>query len=158
MSGHRSTRLTKWVKDSQGQLRPVPTYESAYNIEDMKALQIAAGSNKYDIQRDADGNPAPGEAKYDGMTCYEVAQDRRAQAMARGDLVALNQYEDRVLGKPKQEVHQTTVSLSFSEIAAQRIAEGALNFKTVRDTLIEEGVIVEVVQDKKQSVYDDLGF
>lgn len=160
MSGHRSTRLTKWVKDDQGRLRPVPTYDNVYSLEDMKAMQVAAGSNKFKQRRDHDGYVIEADREYEDMTCYEVAQDRRAQAMAQGDLVALNQYEDRVMGKPKQEVHQTSISLSFSDVAAERIAQGALGYKTVRDELIEQGVQViditpKVVQPKQ---YDDLGF
>lgn len=159
--GHRSSRLTKWVKDDQGRLRPVPTHEPAYNVEDMKALQIASGSNKYKLQKDHEGYIPDEEREYQDMTCYEVAQDRRAQQMARGDLVALNQYEDRVMGKPKQEVQQTTISLSFSEIAAERIAAGALGYRTVRDELIEQGIITIDVTPQEQVIeikYEDLGF
>lgn len=153
---HRSTRLTRWVKDDQGRLRPVPTHENIYSIDEMKALQQAAGSNKYKTRKDSKGYTIPDDAEYEGMSCYEVAQDRRAQAMAQGDLVALNQYEDRVMGKPKQEVHQTSISLSFSDIAAERIASGALNYKTVRDELIEQGV--KVIDITPKVVYEDLGF
>jgi len=153
---HRSTRLTRWVTDDQGRPRPVPTYEHMYSVEDVKQMQMASASNKYKLMRDHEGNLAPGEQDYDGMACLEVALDRRAQAAAQGDLMALNQLEDRIVGKPKQEVQNTNISLSFSEIAAERIAAGALGYRTVRDELIEQGIVVEVVQQEKQ--YEDLGF
>lgn len=163
--GHRSSRITRWVKDEQGRPRPVPTNDSLYSLEELKALQLASGSNEYIQQRDHDGNLAPGEERYANMTCYEVAQDRRAQAMARGDSVALKQWEDRVLGMPKQQIEQTNVNLSFAEIAAERINAGALGFKTVRDELIEQGVIkpnvvevIEVTPTPTKDQLNELGF
>lgn len=150
MSTRRSNRLTNWVTDEEGRLIPVPTYERAYSDSELKAIRRNSGSNPYDMR---EGDPE----KYRGMTCYEVACDRAAQQMGQGDLLALDQYENRALGKPKQQIEQTTVTLNFSEIAAERIAAGVLGYKTVKDEMIEQGLIIDVTP-QPQTLIEKLGF
>lgn len=155
---YRSNRLVNWVLDEEtGHLRPVPTYQPAYTDNQLKALQRAALSNPYKPQPDPETGFIPEhERAYEGMTAYEVALDRRAQLAAQGDMIALDQMENRALGKPKQQIEQTNVNITFSEIVAERVSKGALEFKTVRDELIEQGVIdVTPVQHEP---LDDLGF
>jgi hypothetical protein len=55
------------------------------------------------------------EPEYEGLTNIEVACIKQAKKAASGDLEALRFTIERILGKPKQAVEQTTVTMSLKE-------------------------------------------
>lgn len=69
-----------------------------------------------------DGSPDPNmpgeiilEPEYVGLTNIEVACIKQAKKAASGDLESLKFTVERLLGKPKQQVEQTTVTMSLKE-------------------------------------------
>jgi hypothetical protein len=58
------------------------------------------------------------ESEYEGLTNIEVACIKQAKKAAAGDLEALRFTIERLLGKPKQAVEQTTVTMSLKEYLA----------------------------------------
>lgn len=55
------------------------------------------------------------EPEFDGLTNIEVAAIKTARKAASGDTEALKFTVERLLGKPKQEVAQTNVTVSLTE-------------------------------------------
>ncbi len=55
------------------------------------------------------------EPEYEGLTNIEVACIKQAKKAASGDLESLRFTIERILGKPKQAVEQTTVTMSLKE-------------------------------------------
>lgn len=58
------------------------------------------------------------EPEYEGLTNIEVACIKQAKKAASGDLEALRFTIERLLGKPKQAVEQTNVTMSLKEYLA----------------------------------------
>lgn len=55
------------------------------------------------------------DPRYEGRTVQEVITMKHAEKALTGDLAAINSWQDRVLGKPKQSVEAVSVGVSFTE-------------------------------------------
>jgi len=58
----------------------------------------------------------------EGKTIAEVMDIRLARSAARGDKEAYKMLKDRILGKPKQEIQSTKLTMSYTEYL-ERVAE-----------------------------------
>lgn len=63
------------------------------------------------------------ELYFVGKTCIEVADAKRAQKAAEGDLDSQTYITDRIEGKPKQAIEATVTAMSYSDVLAQLMAE-----------------------------------
>lgn len=75
------------------------------------------------------------EPEYEGLTNIEVACIKQAKKAASGDLEALRFTIERILGKPKQAVEQTTVTMSLKEYLA------SIDITEVVNTVAEEVIM-----------------
>jgi hypothetical protein len=62
---------------------------------------------------DTHGDYLPGEQKWEGMSCMEVAAVRLGQKAASGDIEALEKGLDRIVGKPKQISENLNVNMTL---------------------------------------------
>jgi hypothetical protein len=136
----KSNRYVNWSSDGT----PVPAQCDAYTNRQANALIGVALATPYkprmipktchfrndtgkwqdEYIRDEHGNQIyvvdPDELEFqnpDGtwMSCGEVMNIRRARMAAQGDMEAIKQVEDRLLGKPKQQIESLTVSMSLEQ-------------------------------------------
>ena len=112
----RSNRFIKWENGI-----PKPADFDIMTKSQFESLPMVFQSTPYQPETDPDtGQILAAEYVYrnaDGtwMTNAEVAQARRSLRAARGDLEALRNIEDRVLGKPKQSAEIVSVHGTLSE-------------------------------------------
>ena len=78
------------------------------------------------------------EPEYEGLTNIEVACIKQAKKAASGDLEALRFTIERLLGKPKQAVEQTTVTMSLKEYLATIDLGEIVDAVTVENTTVIE--------------------
>lgn len=78
------------------------------------------------------------EPEYEGLTNIEVACIKQAKKAASGDLEALRFTIERLLGKPKQAVEQTTVTMSLKEYLE------TIDIGEIVDAVVEENKMPEV--------------
>lgn len=88
-----------------------------WNKNKSKALSMP-----YRLQQDHDTDcrqencycpPMRGEERFKGMTNEQVGAIRYAERYAAGDADTYNRTEDRILGKAKQQIEQTTTVMNF---------------------------------------------
>lgn len=93
---------------------PEPTYGNI-NPSSIKQLATTALSLPYE----GDYNEKLGinviDPRFEGMSNAEVMWVRMAEKAAAGDIDAAKMILDRVLGKPKQSVETTTMTLTYPE-------------------------------------------
>lgn len=78
------------------------------------------------------------EPEYEGLTNIEVACIKQAKKAASGDLEALRFTIERLLGKPKQAVEQTTVTMSLKEYLATIDLGEIVDAVTIENTTVIE--------------------
>lgn len=93
---------------------PEPCY-GYINPSSIKKLAVAAASIPYSGEWDADLEMNIIEPRFEGLTNVEVMWIKVAEKAARGDLDATNMMLDRILGKPKQSVESTSMTMSYQE-------------------------------------------
>lgn len=81
------------------------------------------------------------EPEYEGLTNIEVACIKQAKKAASGDLESLRFTIERILGKPKQAVEQTTVTMSLKEYLEN------LDIGQVIDAVVEENKMPIIEED-----------
>ena len=64
-------------------------------------------------------SPLPGEENFAGLPMLRVAKQKRQIRAAQGDMHALEQIENRIEGKPRQQVEQLNINASLSDYLAQ---------------------------------------
>ncbi len=107
------TSAIRWVNGM-----PEP-YIQCINPATVKQLATTAMSMPYEGEFNPDTGTYVIDPKYEGMTNAEVMWMKVAQQAANGNLKAVNIILDRVLGKPKQSIESTTMSMSYSEFLEQ---------------------------------------
>lgn len=110
---------------------PVPAYSEPYTPEQSKSDTATAASKLYvpltyeanhplvksgEVQA---GDLLPGEEDFVGMTALRVAKERRQRAAAYGDFDALDKIENRLEGKPRQQIEQLTVTTTLQDMLQQ---------------------------------------
>jgi len=101
--------MIKWVNGM-----PEPAYENI-SPQSVKQLATSALSLPYEGEYDEDLGIKVVEERFAGMSNAEVMWVRIAEKAAAGDLSAAGLILDRVLGKPKQSVESTSMTLSYPE-------------------------------------------
>lgn len=110
----------KWVNGE-----PVPVNAPPLTKSQIAAIIPAAAAMPYQptVKRnDWDEEEAEEHEKRfqreDGtwLSKYEVAQHRRMDLMAKGDTQVLKEVEDRILGKPMQQVQSFAVTATFESL------------------------------------------
>jgi hypothetical protein len=86
------------------------------------------------------------EPEYEGLTNIEVACIKQAKKAASGDLEALRFTIERLLGKPKQAVEQTTVTMSLKEYLS------TLDIGEIVETVAHE--VKDIQKDAQEDEYD----
>ncbi len=92
---------------------PVVEYSRMLTKDVITQLPIAALSMPY--QRTEEEIFLGEDIEFEGLTNAEVMDIRMARRAARGDNESYKIIKDRVLGKPKQEVVKTELTMSYSE-------------------------------------------
>lgn len=90
--------------------------------EDIQEMKFHAASQMYVGDWDPVAQDYIVDERYVGMTKLEVAQHKQMDAAARGDGQALEKIEDRLMGKPKQQVESVQISATLEDFLA-RVAE-----------------------------------
>ena len=90
--------------------------------EDVTEMKLYAAQQTYVGDWDPIEQNYIVDERYVGMSKLEVAQHKQMDAAARGDLTALAQAEDRILGKPKQQVESIQVSATLEDFL-EKVAE-----------------------------------
>jgi hypothetical protein len=93
---------------------PEPYYEEITPAS-IKSLAVVASSLPYEGDWDEDLQINIVEPRFEGMTNIEVMYIRIAEKAAHGNLEAANIMLDRILGKPKQSVESTSMTMSYQE-------------------------------------------
>lgn len=101
--------MIKWVNGM-----PEPAYENI-SPQSVKQLATSALSLPYEGEYDESLGIKVVEERFEGMSNAEVMWVRIAEKAAAGDLSAAGIILDRVLGKPKQSVESTSMTLSYPE-------------------------------------------
>jgi hypothetical protein len=101
---------------------PVKKTRIALKKEDVQEMKYHAAQQMYVGDWDPINQDYNVDERYVGMTKLEVAQHKQIDAAARGDLQALNQVEDRILGRPKQQVESVQISATLEDFLS-RVAE-----------------------------------
>lgn len=94
---------------------PEPYYVTPVNAAAIKTLATVAAALPYEGKWDEDLGMFIVDPRFKGMTNAEVMWIRTAEKAADGDLIAANMLLDRILGKPKQSVESTSMSMSYQE-------------------------------------------
>ena len=92
---------------------PFPEYREPITVRQAKAMTATALALPY---MPKDGTEE--EQRFVGMTNMEVMYVRKIELAAGGDLDAIESVEDRMFGKPKQEVVSTSFNLTIEEFFA----------------------------------------
>ncbi len=108
-SQFRNKAMIKWVNGV-----PEPYYGDI-NPSSVKKLAVVAASLPYEGTWDPDLEMNIIEPRFEGLTNAEVMWIRLAESAANGDLTATNMMLDRILGKPKQSVESTSMTMSYQE-------------------------------------------
>lgn len=93
---------------------PEPAYGNI-NPSSIKQLATATLSLPYEGDYNEELGVYIKDPRFEGMTNAEVMWVRVAEKAAAGDLDAAKMILDRVLGKPKQSVETTTMTLTYPE-------------------------------------------
>jgi hypothetical protein len=88
------------------------------------------------------------EPEYEGLTNIEVACIKQAKKAASGDLEALRFTIERILGKPKQAVEQTTVTMSLKEYLQ------SIDISDIVDTVANEVKMDPTTESNSMEEYD----
>jgi hypothetical protein len=93
---------------------PEPTYGNI-NPSSIKQLATTALSLPYEGDYNEELGINVIDPRFEGMSNAEVMWVRMAEKAAAGDIDAAKTILDRVLGKPKQSVETTTMTLTYPE-------------------------------------------
>lgn len=95
---------------------PYPEFGEPHTPETMLGLIKATARLPYEPQLDPTTQQIPpDEQKFVGMDMLEVANYKRAQRAATGSLEDLKSIEDRVIGKPKQQIESVQINATLQE-------------------------------------------
>lgn len=124
----KPNKLINW--DANGVPRPFTDWVLPKNkIDDVVLAAFALPyMGTYDKEQQCDII----EPEYEGLTNIEVACIKQAKKAAAGDLESLRFTIERILGKPKQAVEQTTLTMSLKEYLA------AIDVGEVVNAVVEE--------------------
>lgn len=123
---------------------PVKKHRVVMKKEDIQEMKYHAAQQMYVGDWDPIAQDYVVDERYVGMTKLEVAQHKQMDAAARGDLKALEQIEDRVLGKPKQQVESVQISATledFLEKVAQQEGLASVSSLQNDEDIIEGGIV-----------------
>lgn len=102
---------------------PIKKHKLVVAKEDIQEMKMHAASQIYRGDWDPVNEAFIPDPRYEGLTKIEVAQHKLMDRAASGDIQALGQIEDRILGKPKQQVESLQVNAtleSFLENVAKK--------------------------------------
>jgi hypothetical protein len=92
---------------------PVVKYKAMLTKEVLAELPLVAISMPY---KRTEGEILLGEGlEFEGKTNAEVMNIRMARSAARGDREAIKMLQDRILGKPKQQIETHKISENYHE-------------------------------------------
>lgn len=119
---------------------PTPVYNEPqeFTPDQAKAAQIKALNAPYRGTYDAKLDAYVVEKEFEGLTNYEVACIRRAEAAAMGNLKAVEQVEDRLFGKPKQAVESVQMKMSYQDFLESLAQESEDSAFDIYATPVEE--------------------
>lgn len=123
----------------------IKKHRIAMRKEDVQELKLHAAQQMYIGDWDPVAQDYIVDERYVGMTKIEVAQHKQMDAAARGDFQALDKIEDRILGKPKQQVEAVQISATledFLEKVAQKEGLAPCNTSYLNDGNFIEGEVV----------------
>jgi len=103
-------KMIRWVNGV-----PEPYYVTPVNAAAVKTLSTVAAALPYEGEWDEELGMKVIEPRFRGMTNAEVMWIRIAEKAANGNLEAAKMILDRILGKPKQSVESTSMSMSYQE-------------------------------------------
>ncbi len=103
-------KMIKWVNGV-----PVPHTEWILPPSALNDVLMAALCLPYTGTLDPYTQQVTFEPEYVGLTNIEVAGIKQARKAAEGDLESLKFCMERLLGKPKQQVEQTTINVSLTD-------------------------------------------
>lgn len=106
---------------------PEPTYGKIVETQSVKKLARVAASLPYEGEWDEDLEMYILDPRFRGMTNIEVMWIRLAEKAANGDMSAANMILDRILGKPKQSVESTSLSMTYQEFLKSLAQQGNYN-------------------------------
>jgi len=76
------------------------------------------------------------DSEFEGMTNAEVMNVRLARNAAKGDMDAIKTLQDRVLGKPKQQIESRSITETYTQYL-ERLA-AAEEEKNLTESIVEE--------------------
>ena len=111
-------RYVKWVDGM-----PEVAYRNVIKKEALPELKRHALSQMYEGEWDSVNQCYEIDPRYVGMTKAEVIEHKKVDLACAGDLQAMKEIDDRLLGKPKQQVESKNLNVSYedwlNEIARQ---------------------------------------
>lgn len=114
----KSGRLIRWENGV-----PYPVYAPPMQKDQLSSLINAAIAVEYEGELDEETGERHLDPRYEGCTMGEVMALKLAEKAASGNLNAVNMVFDRILGKPKQSVESTTMTVSYTDYLAQLAQE-----------------------------------
>lgn len=92
---------------------PKKKYKLVMAKEDIQEMKIHAATQMYHGEWDPINQTYIVDPRYEGLSKIEVAQHKLMDKAAAGDIDALSKIEDRILGKPKQQVESLQISATL---------------------------------------------
>ena len=99
---------------------PIVEYRQMLTVDILNDLPIAALSLPY--KRTAKQKFLDREIEFEGMTNAEVMSIRLARRAAAGEMEAIKTIQDRILGKPKQQIESRSITETYTQYL-ERLAE-----------------------------------
>ena len=149
--------LVKWENG-----KPVPVYIEPVTPQRVTTFMREAAGREYVPMVDGNGDMLPGEEQFIGMTKLQVGIERKADRVARGDNEALEEYLDRLAGKPKQQVETLQVTATLQDFLTYMKEEESKDptIDTTDGVILDGGVYVKVEKPAAEMTddeWDELG-
>lgn len=110
-ASHNSAYVEPYIVWENGV--PVKKFKLQVAKEDIQEMKLHAATQTYYGDWDPINQEYIPDPRYEGLSKIEVAQHKLMDKAAAGDIQALAQVEDRILGKPKQQVESLNISTSL---------------------------------------------
>jgi len=121
---------------------PVKKFKLQMTKEDMQEMKVHAATQVYHGDWDPVSQSYIADPRYEGLSKIEVAQHKLMDKAAAGDTQALSQIEDRILGKPKQQVESLQINATLESFLEKVAKEEGLSVGDASHERIIEGEVV----------------
>lgn len=98
---------------------PVLKYRNVIRKEALNELTRHALSQPYEGEWDPVAQEYVKDPRFEGMTKAEVMEHRLIDKAAAGNVEAIREIKDRLMGKPKQQVESKNLNISYEDFLAE---------------------------------------